>query len=141
MINSLKQLKDFRRFLRGIPLSDYREELIKVKWVEQDLPKELRPLHSIFQHYWDEMKLPSFEDWFEAYWKELNEDALKSKALETFKKYYFNRELGENGWFKAGYRARMYRTWVSLLTQLDFCYVARFVAEARGIGSSSLMVG
>ena len=50
-----KNLELYREFLQNIPLDKFREEYIEVKWVEQDLPKEILPLASIFRNYWDEI--------------------------------------------------------------------------------------
>jgi hypothetical protein len=41
--------------------------------------------------------------------------------------------LEENGWFKKGFRARMYRTWISVLTQLDFCFMFEYVCNKKRI--------
>lgn len=49
MKDPIKDLQRFREFLSSIPLDKYREELKNVKWVEQDLPKEILPLSSIFK--------------------------------------------------------------------------------------------
>jgi hypothetical protein len=133
MIESLTDFERFRRFLESIPLDKYREELKDVKWVEQDLYKELLPLESIFKYYWETREFLSFEDWFENFWREINTIPEKKEALEKFKRYYFNRELGENDWFRKGFKARMYRTWISLLTQLDFCYVFEYVVSRKGL--------
>jgi hypothetical protein len=111
----------YHKFLESIPLVKFREELKDVKWVEQDLPKDMLPLESIFRHYWFERKLLNFDDWFENFWEELNTKQESKEALKQFKKYFFDKD--GNGWFKKGFRARMYRTWVSVLTQLDFCYL------------------
>jgi hypothetical protein len=133
MIESLTDFERFRRFLESIPLDKHREELKNVKWVEQDLYKELLPLESIFKYYWETREFLSFEDWFENFLREINTIPEKKEALEKFKRYYFNRELGENDWFRKGFKARMYRTWISLLTQLDFCYVFEYVASRKGL--------
>lgn len=127
MKEPIKDLQRFRKFLGSIPLDKYREELKDVKWVEQDLPKEILPLASIFRYYWEERNFLNFEDWFESFWKEINTDTKSREALEKFKRYYFNKKLDENDWFKKGFRARMYRTWVSVLTQLDFCYLFEYI--------------
>ncbi|MBC7329471.1 TaqI family restriction endonuclease [bacterium] len=133
MIDNLTDFERFRRFLESIPLDKYREELRDVKWVEQNLYKEILPLESIFKYYWEKREFLSFEDWFENFWTEINTIPEKKEALEKFKRYYFNRRLEENDWFKKGFKARMYRTWVSLLTQLDFCYVFEYVASKKNL--------
>lgn len=127
MKNLARDLQEYRKFLSSIPLDKYREELKNVKWVEQDLPKEVLPLSSIFKYYWEERKFLDFETWFENFWQEINTHSESKKALERFKKYYFDKNLNENGWFKKGFKARMYRTWVSILTQLDFCYLVEYI--------------
>lgn len=124
-------LGEFRKFLASIPLDKYREETKNVKWVEQDLPKEIVPLNSLFKYYWEERNFLDFESWFEDFWKDINSKPKSRKALEEFKKYYFNRSIEENDWFKKGFKARMYRTWVSVLTQLDFCFVFEYVADKK----------
>jgi hypothetical protein len=61
-------LQRFRDFLGKIPLVKYREELKDIKWVEQDLPKEILPLHSIYKYYWEKREFLDFEEWFEKFW-------------------------------------------------------------------------
>lgn len=126
----IRDIENYREFLVSIPLAKYRQELKDIKWVEQDLPKEMLPLESIFRHYWFERKLLNFDEWFEDFWTELNTKPESQQALTQFKKYFFDKN--GNGWFKKGFRARMYRTWVSLLTQLDFCYVFEYVCSKEG---------
>ena len=136
MKDSFTDLERFRRFLESIPLEKYREELKTIKWVEQDLPREILPLESIFKYYWEKKEFLSFEDWFEDFWSEINISQEKKEALEGFKRYFFDRGLDENDWFKKGFKARMYRTWISLLTQLDFCYVFEHVASKKKLNLS-----
>jgi hypothetical protein len=100
--------------------------------VEQDLPKEILPLASIFKHYWEDRKFLDFDEWFEEFWEEINTSPESKKALEGFKRYFFNKSLEENGWFRKGFKARMYRTWVSVLTQLDFCYMFEYICAKEG---------
>lgn len=88
------------------------------------------PLKSIFRHYWFERKFLDFDKWFENFWKELNTRSESKEALKQFKKYFFDKD--GNGWFKKGFRARMYRTWVSVLTQLDFCYLFEYICTKEG---------
>jgi hypothetical protein len=70
----------FRDFLGKIPLVKYREELKDIKWVEQELPKEILPLRSIYKYYWDKREFLDFEEWFEEFWKEINENQESKKA-------------------------------------------------------------
>lgn len=128
--NPIDDIQRYRAFLETIPLTNYRKELKDVKWVEQDLPQEMLPLTSIFKYYWNERKFLSFEEWFEKFWEELNARPESKQALARFKKYYFDKN--GNGWFKKGFKARMYRTWVSVLTQLDFCYMFEYICSKEG---------
>jgi hypothetical protein len=130
MKNPLQDLEKYRYFLESIPLDRYREELKDIKWVEQDLPKEMLPLTSIFKYYWEERQFLTFEKWFEIFWEELNAKPESNLALKEFKKYYFDKN--GDGWFKKGFKARMYRTWVSVLTQLDFCYMFEYICAKEG---------
>lgn len=130
MKNLLKDLEKYRDFLQTIPLNEYREKLKDIKWVEQDLPKEMLPLASIFKHYWEERQFLNFDEWFETFWKELNTNPQSKEALRQFKRYYFDKN--NDGWFKKGFKARMYRTWVSVLTQLDFCYMFEYICAREG---------
>ena len=61
-VKSNDSLRKYREFLESIPLVKYREELKSVKWVEQDLPKEMLPLASIFRYYWEERNFLIFEE-------------------------------------------------------------------------------
>ena len=123
-------LNSYRKFLESIPLDKFRDKFKDVKWVEQDLYKELLPQSSIFRHYWHEQNFLDFESWFEDFWTELNSNAASKTALKDFKKYYFDKD--NDGWFKLGFKARMYRTWTAVLTQLDFCYMFAYVCEKKG---------
>ena len=130
MKNPITDLGEYRKFLESIPLNRYREELKDIKWVEQDLPKEMLPLASIFKYYWEERQFLIFDEWFETFWEELNANPQSKETLKQFKRYYFDKN--NNGWFKKGFKARMYRTWVSVLTQLDFCYMFEYICAKEG---------
>ncbi len=106
--NPSKDLERYRKFLETIPLYKYREELKDIKWVEQDLPREMLPMASMFKYYWEARNLLKFEEWFEIFWRELNTDPKSKETLRQFKKYYFDKD--NDGWFKKGFKARMYRT-------------------------------
>ena len=126
-MHSLEALQRYRRFLESIPLDEYRGKFRIVKWVEQDLPGDLLPQGSIFRHYWHEQDFLDFESWFEDFWEELQSDTTSLTVLKDFKKYYFDKN--NDGWFKLGFKARMYRTWTAVLTQLDFCYMLAHVCD------------
>ncbi|MFH2069985.1 MAG: TaqI family restriction endonuclease [Elusimicrobiota bacterium] len=133
-----KDLEKYRKFLESIPLSKYREELKDIKWVEQDLVPMLYPLTSIFKNYWESQNFLSFEEWFTEFWNEMN-TAQKQKLTDlkdlvrAHRKFYEDKINGDldNKVF-LGFKARMYRTWVSVLTQLDFCYLFKFICSKEG---------
>lgn len=129
MKNVLEALQQYREFLESIPLRKYGEIFRPIKWVEQDLYPELLPQGSIFRHYWDEQNFLDFKSWFEDFWQELHSDPTSVAALKDFKKYYFDKN--NDGWFKLGFTARMYRTWVSVLTQLDLCYLLVYLSNKQ----------
>lgn len=116
-MNAQEMLEKFEKFLGGIPLDWYREELMTVKTVEQNLSKELNPLPFIYKYYWipqNPSNFPSYEDFFTQWWEEhLNPlDDFISKYLWGCS-YQF---------VKLGFKARIYRTFISVLTQFHFAY-------------------
>lgn len=133
MKNPLVDIQRFRSFLSNIPITDYRNTLKDIKYVEQDLPDELLPLKSIYYYYWETRNFLDFDSWFEIFWEEILSSQESRNALHNFKKYYYNRDIDDNGWFKLGFKARMYRTWISILTQLDFCYMFEYLSEKKGL--------
>ncbi|MGQ9715909.1 MAG: TaqI family restriction endonuclease [Anaerolineae bacterium] len=115
---SLQLLHEFEAFLETIPLERYRDALLSVKTVEQDLPRPLNPLPAIYEMYWqpnrDAPQFPDFEDFFSKWWKSHLE------PLDEFISKYFwgcSREF-----VRLGFKARLYRTLVSVLTQFHFAY-------------------
>lgn len=130
MASTAKALNSYRKFLENIPLDKFRDKFKNVKWVEQDLYRDILPQGSIFKHYWHEQSFLDFEPWFETFWQELHSNPVSADALKDFKKYYFDKN--NDGWFKLGFKARMYRTWTAVLTQLDFCYMLAHICEKQG---------
>ncbi|NPA32531.1 MAG: TaqI family restriction endonuclease [Aquificae bacterium] len=109
-----KGLKEFEEFLKGIDLKKY-EDLRKIKTVEQDLPKPLNPLPLLYGYYWEKRDFIDFDEFFNKYWKQ-NPEAL----MEFIERYFYGCSLQ---FVKEGLRARIFRTWVSVLTQFHFQYV------------------
>lgn len=109
-------LSAFERFLESFPLDRYREELMPVKTVEQDLPPELNPLPAIYQAFWvdEPIQFLDYEEFFDRWWKEHLE------PLDTFIRRYFWGCSHE--FVYLGFKARLYRTLVSVLTQFHFGY-------------------
>ncbi|MCX7757187.1 MAG: TaqI family restriction endonuclease [candidate division WOR-3 bacterium] len=125
----------YRAFLESIPLEDFRKELKDIKFVEQDLHPLLFPLASIFEYYWEKREYLPFELWYKNFIAQIEQNEKKKAKLSDLKelvrahrKFYddtVNNNL--NGKFQMGFKARMYRTWVSVLTQLDFCYMFEYL--------------
>jgi len=138
MKNSQKDLKKYRSFLETIPLDKYREELKDIKWVEQDLVPQLFPLKSIYTNYWEERIFLSFEDWFDKFWNELQQNQSQKikdlKELVRAHRKFYEDKVNNNLNHKVflGFKARMYRTWTAVLTQLDFCYMFEYVCLKEG---------
>ena len=107
-------LKKYENFLEGIDLSKY-SRLRKIKTVEQDLPKSLNPLPLIYKYYWEERKFLNYEDFFKIYW-----NTNLHHIMEFVKKYFYGCSLQ---FVEEGFKARLYRTWTSLLTQFHFQYL------------------
>lgn len=109
-------LQQFEEFLESIPLEQYRNELLHVKTVEQDLPKSLNPLPAIYETYWTETlrEFPSYEQFFAHWWE------AKLPAVDDFVRKYFWGCSWE--FVRLGFKARLYRTLISVLTQFHFCY-------------------
>jgi len=128
MGNTAIALNSYRKFLESIPLNEYEKFRI-IKWVEQDLPHELLPQWFIFYCYWDTQNFLEFESWFEKFWQALLSNPTSAAVLKDFKKYYFDKN--NDGWFKLGFKARMYRTWTAVLTQLDFSYMFAYVCHKQ----------
>lgn len=107
----------FRKFLAGLKLSDY-EHYRNIKIVELNMPKHVQALACLYRQYWDKRKnWVEYESFYKIYKKEL------SKELEEWrKKCQFSKET-----FHRGLPARIYRTWFSLLTQIQGAYIAESI--------------
>jgi len=140
MKDPIKALEEYRRFLATIPLDKYREDFKPIKWVEQDLHPLLFPQGSIFENYWEKQNYLDFEEWFKSFWKELNKNEEKIKKFNDLKELVrahrkFYEDMTDNNLENRvflGFKARMYRTWISVLTQLDFCYMFEYICASEG---------
>ena len=148
--NWTQELSNYENFLSNIDVQSYSRFRI-IKWVEQDLPQGKVPnlykegeiiklrhlqLASIYFYYWDNSNFLNFNEWFEQYWTDINSNDEVKAALRKFKSYFF--DGADEEWFKDGFRARMYRTWMSLLTQIHFQYLWNKLFDEK-IESSALL--
>lgn len=110
-------LKEFDKFLKTVPLKDYRKKYSSIKIVEMDLPKEIQAINLLYKVYWEEKKFIPFEKFYKRYLDE------KKELLEKFRK---KTTMCKNC-FVRGIEARTYRTWAGLITQIHGGYVAESV--------------
>lgn len=105
----------FEQFLRGINLADYRKKYLPIKILEMNMPRDTQALDTLYRVYWDEGRLPSFEDFYREYLSDHH------KALRDF----YKETLMCPACFRKGLEARIYRTWASIITQIHAGYVAK----------------
>jgi len=115
MRNWKEDLKKFTDFLESLDIERY-SYLRRIKTVEQDLPQELLPLDLYYEYYWNTTKFKDFEEVFEIYWKE----KFNPHIREFIKNYFYGCSLG---FVEEGFKARLYRIWMSILTQFQFQYL------------------
>ena len=110
-------IEKFDKFLQTVPLKDYRKKYSSIKIVEMDLSKDVQAIELLYKTYWDEKKFISFDDFYKRYLQE------KKEALEIFK----IKTTMCDDCFSRGLKARIYRTWAGLITQIHAGYVAESV--------------
>ncbi len=125
-------LQKYEDFLANIPLNRYREELMPIKTVEQDLPKNLNPLTDIYREYWDNpnQEYKSYDDFFNDWWKS------HLTYLDDFISKYFwgcSRDF-----VFLGFKARIYRTLISILTQFHFALSWKAYCQSPLVASPDL---
>ena len=125
-----KQSEKFENFLREIDIQKYAY-LRPIKTVEQDLPKELLPLEIFYQYYWDTTDFKDYDEIFEIYCSE----KLNPYIYEFIKKYFYGCSLQ---FVEEGFRARLYRIWMSILTQFHFQYLWNALFVEKLISSAEL---
>ena len=110
-------------FLESIDLVLYRDKYAHIKLVELDMPRNIRPIPLLYREYWMRREdYPTFEKFYAIYAEELGSE------LEIFRQQaMFSEET-----FCRGLPARIYRTWASLLTQIQGGYAAE---EIYGVGN------
>ncbi len=123
-------LKKFENFLRKIDIQKYAY-LRQIKTVEQDLPRELLPLEIFYRYYWDTTDFKDYDEVFEIYWSE----KLNPYIYEFIKKYFYGCSLQ---FVEEGFRARLYRIWMSILTQFHFQYLWNALFVEKLISSAEL---
>lgn len=119
-IKSSTRLEKFDNFVKKIDLNKYRKEYAHIKIVEMDLPRDIQALKTLYKYYWKDVNLnniPSFEDYYKLYYNE------HKNEIEAFR---IKTEMCSNC-FNKGLKARIYRTWASIITQIHAGYVAESI--------------
>lgn len=116
----IEKFNKFDNFVKTINLDDYRLKYAHLKIVEMDLPRNIQALKTLYKYYWDEIDLnniPDFDTYYELYYNEHKDD------IEAFR---IKTEMCPHC-FSKGLKARIYRTWASIITQIHAGYVAECV--------------
>lgn len=119
----MNYLKEFEMFLASINLGQYRTRYKPIKIVEMDLDRNIQALDIIYKLYWNEKHFLDFDDFYSAYLSEYEVE------LEVFRNKIF---MCKDCFYK-GLPARIYRTWASLITQIQAGYVAEVVFGAKSV--------
>jgi TaqI restriction endonuclease len=112
-LQEIQATEKFESFLKGIDLGSLREAFRQVKIVEMDLPQQIWPVHSIYEVYWVQREYLSFDEYYELYVKSLKKELREFRSKIGMCKKCFDK----------GLKARVYRTWASLLTQIHVGYL------------------
>ena len=128
--NWKRDLKNFENFLKNIDVKKYAY-LRGIKTVEQDLPRELLPLDIFYKYYWETSDFKDYSEVFKIYWSE----KLNPYIYEFIKKYFYGCSLQ---FVEEGFRARLYRIWMSILTQFHFQYLWNALFVEKLISTAEL---
>lgn len=140
-----KNRNDFTMFLGSLNLESYSKQYANVRIVEMDLllPKKVfsqfnvtkwsaLPLEDLYKIYWDTRDFIEFDEFYKIYLSKK-----RMKILNEFSSCYGFETTAEKKTFYKGLKARIYRTWVSILTQIHAGYTAEFVFGAGTVEMSS----
>ncbi len=128
--NWKKDLTKFENFLGNIDIQKYAH-LRMIKTVEQDLPRDLLPLEIYYRYYWDTTDFKDYDDVFKIYWNE----KLNPYIYDFIKKYFYGCSLQ---FVEEGFKARLYRIWMSILTQFHFQYLWNALFDEKLISTPEL---
>lgn len=88
--------------------------------------QDIQAINLLYKIYWEDKKFISFDDFYDIYLKQ------KKPLLEEFRKYT---EMCKDCFYR-GLKARIYRTWAGLITQIHAGYVAESVFGNSSVGMS-----
>jgi hypothetical protein len=119
-MNSEIKHEDYINFLKNIDLDGYRQKYRPYMSVEENLPRDIQILDSIYETYWVNRNLINFDEFIQ-----------KVIGLKINNLKHYNRkrngfdELSDSVFplFLKGWVARQYRTWASIITQIQLGYL------------------
>ncbi|MDR3306715.1 MAG: TaqI family restriction endonuclease [Endomicrobium sp.] len=114
------RFKKFDNFIKTIDLDSFRKKYSHIKIVEMDLPRSVQVLKTMYRVYWNEADLSNilnFEECYKIYYNELKDDIEKFRIKAEMCSVCFGK----------GLKARIYRTWASIITQIHAGYVAETI--------------
>lgn len=120
-------IQKFDDFLQSVDLKSYREKYGRIKIVEMDLPKDIQAIELLYKVYWELKSFISFDDFYKIYLKD------KKVHLEKFR---LKSTMCEDCFYR-GLKARIYRTWAGLITQIHAGYVADGVFGKESVSMSA----
>jgi hypothetical protein len=120
-------LEKFEKFLKTVNLQSYRKKYSRIKIVEMDLSKNIQAIELLYKTYWSERNFLSFDDFYNRYLKE------KKGPLEEFRL----KSTMCMDCFYRGLKARIYRTWAGLITQIHAGYVAESIFGNKTVSMSA----
>ena len=120
-------VQNFDNFLQSVDLKGYREKYSHIKIVEMDLPKDIQAIELLYNVYWEVKNLLSFDKFYESY--------LKNKTVQL-EKFRLKSTMCEDCFYR-GLKARIYRTWAGLITQIHAGYVAEAVFGKGSVSMSA----
>lgn len=116
--------KSFEYFISKINLDGGRKRFAGNKSVEEDLPKKIQIIKFIYDIYWKDRKFISFDEFIEYVISKIEDDL---KLYNKKRNNYSENADAAYPAFLDGWIARQYRTWTSILTQIQLAYVAEEV--------------
>lgn len=128
----MEKFNKFDHFVKTIDLEKYRMRYAHIKIVEMDLPKNIQALKTIYKYYWSNIDLnniPDFEEYYELYYNDTKEDIEKFRIKTEMCKDCFNK----------GLKARIYRTWASIITQIHAGYVAESIFGNNSVEMNDIL--
>ncbi len=110
-------LEKFNKFLKKVDLQDYRKKYSHIRITEMDLDKDIQAISLLYEIYWNKKRFISFDDFYKIYISD------KKELIELFR---IKSTMCKDCFYR-GLKARIYRTWAGLITQIHAGYVAESV--------------